>query len=298
MKLSRLLFPLACATTLALTACAPQNTAPGQPTASSQPSTPASSQPASPAKPGEQPVTPASPTTPVMPTPPTASGSGKITVIGADLFAKYAVDYQVGKQWVYSLQMPGGLTPQIPNVNDLLSKLPAGFRTAQTVPDLSAINNLIGNLTGTGGSTSSNTSTSRTSELGEISWTVVAVEGDMVTIETRVNMTLAKTTPAPTRSTFSKKSPAALYSEINQESDTTGTYTYTLIGGPENVSVAGGSFSTDKLAGKLKATSKGSTIEQDATLWMAAGVGLVKQEVNSVVAGIKTTTILELKSYK
>ena len=293
MKMSRLLFPLVCAATLALTACAPQNTAPGQPNtpASSQPATPAS-----PAKPGEQPATPASPANPATPAP---EGGGKITVVGADLFAKYAVDYQVGKQWVYSLQMPGGLVPQMPNLNDLLGKLPTGFRTAQTVPDLNAINNLIGNLTGTGGTTSSSSSTTpRTSELGEISWTVVAVEGDMVTIETRVNMTLAKTTPAPTRSTFSKKSPAALYSEINQESDTTGTYTYTLIGGPESVSVAGGTFSADKLAGKLKATSKGSAIEQDATLWMAAGVGLVKQEVNSVVAGIKTTTILELKSYK
>lgn len=204
-------------------------------------------------------------------TPSSNTPQGKIQVIGAELFDKYPLNYRVGMQWVYSMKMPGVSLPALP-----------GFNTSQ-LPNLSQL------------------LPSNTSEMGELTMTVTAIHGDLVTMETTVKMNITSpTSPAPTSVTFNKNTPAALYSQMNQDSKTTGTYTYTLIG-PESVSVAAGTYQADKIKGRLEATTQieAGTVNsnQDSLLWMAAGVGMVKQETTTVTAGVTATNILELKRF-
>lgn len=278
MKLTRLTlaFSLALSTVLSLVACNGQNLPANLPSGvpSNLPGiikpsgTPASGTPVPTGTPSAAPSTAPSgaPTAP----------QGKITVVGAELFTKYAINYRVGMKWVYSMKMPGVSMPSLPSI--------PGFNTSQ-IPNLSSL------LPSSGSS----------SEMGELTLTVTAVNGDLVTIESAVKMNITAIAPTqPSSVTFSKNSPAALYSAINQDSKTSGTYTYSLIG-PESVTVAAGSYNTDKLKGRLEATTQtdsGSvSTTQDALLWMAVGIGMVKQEVTTVTTGVTTKNVIELKSF-
>jgi len=246
-------------------------------------------------RPSGTPATPNTSATPapgssVAPVPVTAPspGQGEIKVVGADLFNKYTVNYRTGMKWVYSLKMPGFSLPSLPAI--------PGFTTSQLPSNLSDLLNI--GTGGTGGSTSSNNG-----ELGEMTMEVKAVQGDLVTIATSVKMTLSIPGGAPIKpseTTFSKAEPQKLYSEIAKGGNTSGTYTYSLIAA-ESITVAAGSYSADKISGKLQASSStdvGSvSSQQDSLLWMANNVGMVKQETKTMTSGITSTTVLELKSF-
>jgi hypothetical protein len=220
-----------------------------------------------------------------------AKGEGIIEVIGSDLFNKYKVDYRTGMKWVYTLTMPGFALPSIPTFN--AKQIPSNISDL-----INSVNG--GNSSGTG---ANNPTGNSSGSLGEMTLEVKSVVGELVTIETTINMSISVPGGSPlkpTTVTFNKSAPESMYSKISQSGDTNGTYTYSLIG-PENITVAAGSYSADKLAGKLKATTSaaGSSVstEQDSILWLAPGVGMVKQETKTMSSGIAITNILELKSF-
>lgn len=221
-----------------------------------------------------------------------STGQGEIKVVGADLFNKYTVNYRTGMKWVYSLKMPGFSLPSLPAI--------PGFTTTQLPSNLSDLLNI--GSGGTSGGTSGG-STSSNGELGEMTMEVKAVQGDLVTMATAVKMNLNLPGGAPfkpTETTFSKAEPQKLYSVLAQSGNTNGTYTYSLIAA-ESLTVAAGSYSADKISGKLQAISSTGAgdvgSQQDSFLWMANQIGMVKQETKTVTAGISTSTVLELKSF-
>ncbi len=252
-------------------------------------------------RPSGTPISPNPNATPVPGASATPNTQGEIKVVGADLFNKYTVEYRTGMKWVYSLKMPGFSLPNIPSGAGFPS-IP-GFSITQ-IPDLSNIPGL--NLgAGTSAGTSAGASAGASSgDLGEMIMEVKTVAGDQVTVATEFKFTQSLLASfnlfKPTQSTFSKSNRGKMYEGIGSSNGTNGTLTYALVGS-ESVSVPAGTYSADKISSKLATTtavgSANAESQQDTTLWMASGVGLVKHESKTVIQGSTSSVLLELKSF-
>lgn len=203
-----------------------------------------------------------------------AAAKGVLTVSGANLFDQYEMSYSKGMKWVYGMKNEIGAIA-VPN-------LPGGV----SIPGLGG--------SGSGGSSM---------DLGTFSMEVIDVQGDMVTIRTEVNNTMAGA-PAvpPTEKTVQMKSVSALYVEGMQAAGS-GTLDWTSAGGSESVSVPAGTYNASVVLGKTKVVLDGAAgaLDQDIKVWMVDNIGMVKEEVKgktqSSGVSVDTTTVIELKSF-
>jgi len=257
----------------ALSACdtVPNSPTPGpsssaSPQASGAPSASPSAPNASPeasAQPSSDPST--APTAAPTTQPSAPAANGKLTVIGADLFDGFNLEFRQGMKWTYNMKL-AGIDIAVPN-------LPPGV----TIPGLG------------GGSTGA-------TNLGTYTMEVVKVDGNLITMRTDVNVTTAGAPdPAPTESTFEKKNISAVYTEAFTTNGE-GTLTWTSAGS-ESVSVPAGSYSAGVINGKMNVTVDGVKLNQDTKVWISNGVGMVKEEVVTDTSGTKSTTIIELQSF-
>ncbi len=250
-----------------LSACDPVNVPSPSPTSSSSlnpsasPTVDSSAQPsASPS--ASAPGTSASPT--AQPSTPPSTANGKLTVIGANSFDDFNLEFREGMKWTYKMKL-AGVDIAIPN-------LPPGV----TIPGL-------------GGSSAG-------TNLGDFTMEVIKVNGNLITMRTDVNTAIAGSPdPAPTESTFEKKNISAVYTE-SFVSNGEGTLTWTSAGS-ESVTVPAGGYTAGVVNGRMNVTANGIQVNQDTKVWIANGVGMVKQEVVSEAAGTKSTTIVELQSF-
>lgn len=211
--------------------------------------------------------------------------SGKLKVTGADVFNKYTMDFRTGMKWVYgmtsefkmpAIEIPGNIS------------IPGGG----SIPGLPT--------SGGSGGTS-------TTDLGELTIEVIKVEGDLVTMRSQLVNKLSPAPIPPSTTTFEKKNWAAAFAQATSEG-AEGTVTWTAAGS-ESVKVAAGSYSADIINGvfDITALQKGirSDLDQVAKVWVANGVGMVKEEVKSNITGsgsagsvsTDTTTHIQLKSF-
>lgn len=262
----------ACDANISVNVPNPQPSASAQPSATPQSPAPATSPSpaASQAPPTAAPSTAAPSTAPVASAPPT---SGQLTIVGADLFDKYPLTFRQGQRWEYSMKMPSVAVsvPQFPG------GLPGGIQ-----------------IPGIGGD----------SEFGTLIMEVIRVDGSNVTMRTQVNTTLQGAAPPmdPKEVTFAQRSTASLYTEAFANGQ--GTMTWRA-DGSESLTVAAGSYSADRIKGRLDADlasgGASATATQDITLWMAPNVGMVKQQTITTSSGSTTSgsaeVILELKSF-
>lgn len=222
------------------------------------------------AQPSAQPSTPQSAAPTAVPS---SAPQGALTIVGADLFDKYPLTFRQGMRWEYSMKMPSVAIelPQLPG------GLPAGFE-----------------IPGFGGSGSGG-------EFGTLTMEVIRIDGNLVTMRTQVNTTLQGAAPPmqPTETTFEQRAIASLYTEAFV-SGGEGTMSWRA-DGSESVSVPAGTYSTDRIIGRLDAQADAATTAQDITLWMAPNVGMVKQETTTMGSSgggsAAANTILELKSF-
>lgn len=203
-----------------------------------------------------------------------AAANGVLTVTGANLFDQYEMSYSKGMKWVYGMKNEIGAIA--------MPSLPGGI-------------SLPGGLGGSAGGGSS-------MDLGTFSMEVIDVQGDMVTIRTEVNSTLSAAPIPPTEKTVKMQSISALYVEGMQAAGS-GTLDWTSAGGSESVSVPAGSYNASVVLGKTKVVLDGAAgaLDQDIKVWMADGIGMVKEEVKgktmSSGVSVDTTTVLELQSF-
>lgn len=268
---------------LMLSACDVQMKLPTLPSSSASPSPSTSASPSSTPS-----ASPSSTTDPVASPTPVASASaavgGELKINGADLFNKFNVNYRVGMKWVYGIRLADLAIPG----------LPAGIN--------------IPGFPGSTGSTGSSGSSSL-SNLGEVSWEVISMDNNTVTIKT----VTTTNTPAGTQSnqntvSFEKNSQASLYSQA-QAPGTNGTVTWTLGASGESVTVPAGTFTADRIEGNFDVVSQtgGATgnLKSQVKTWINSTAGMVKQETKSDLAAsgagaagqTSTTTIIELKSF-
>lgn len=206
------------------------------------------------------------------PTPMPSAGDGKLVVMGADLFNDVKINYHAGQKWVYKMTLKG-----------LAISLPAGLPAGIQIP-------------GSTGDT----------DLGEMTWEVLSVEGSMVTMRTHLDLKVGAGSVPDTTRTFDKDDKSALaklYVE-SQNSGTEGTATYTS-GGSESVTVAAGTYAATRVNGVFKITTLSNGVrgdlDQTAKIWLTSSIGLVKEEVISKISASgsasDTTTVIELKSF-
>lgn len=193
-------------------------------------------------------------------------------MVGSDIFNDVKIDYKPGQKWVYKMTLKG-----------LAISVPAGLPSGISFP-------------GSSGDT----------ELGEMTWEVLSIQGSMVTMRTHLDLKVGPGSVPDTTKTFDKddrKALSRLYVE-SQNSGTEGTVTWTA-GAAENVTVAAGNYSAQRINGvfDITANSNGARakLDQTAKLWFTSSVGMVKEEVLTKLSGSgaasDTTTVIELKSF-
>lgn len=194
-------------------------------------------------------------------------------MIGSDVFNDVKIDYKPGQKWVYKMTLKG-----------LAISLPAGLPSGISFP-------------GSSGDT----------ELGEMTWEVLSIQGSMVTMRTHLDLKVGPGSVPDTTRTFDKddrKALSRLYVE-SQNSGTEGTATWTA-GAAESVTVAAGNYSAQRINGVFDITSTSSNgartkLDQTAKLWFTSSIGMVKEEVLTKISGSgaasDTTTVIELKSF-
>lgn len=203
-----------------------------------------------------------------------AASTGKIIVSGADAFNAFNIEFRVGMKWVYKM------STQLPVTG---VSLPAGV----SIPGFSG-----------GGSTM---------DLGTMTMEVTQVNGDMVTISTKVDNKVSAAASTSSTNTFPKRALASLYAEATSPG-AEGTLDWTK-GESGSVTVPAGTYSATAINGKMSVKSQASggsgTVNSDIKAWIANGVGMVKEEVKSLVdasaGGASTssnsTTLIELQSF-
>jgi len=277
---ARLFAAVACMA--ALSACdAKLNVNVKPPVPSNRPNVPPSANPS--ARPDDMASVPPSANPSQNPTPvasASASGTGSLTITGQDLFNKYTINYHQGQKWVYRMTQPGTSTsipmPTLPPG----TSLPPGFNFPSST-------------------------SSGSTDLGELVWEVVKVEGDQVTMKTTTTVNTPVGAQTTTKTTTSARSDFASQVTQSAATGTEGTVTYTFGASGESVSVPAGSYTADRIDGvfKIKATSGGASGTSDTMvkLWITNGTGLVKYEAKSTTNAsgvtVDTTTLFELKSY-